>query len=246
MKQTRLIMGMPISIEIISDTNPQFDIDEAFAYFTYVDKKFSIYKKNSEISKINRGKLADADYSTDMKWILENCELTKQQTDGYFDVNHKNKLDPSGLVKGWSIYNVAQLLKQKGHENFYVDAGGDIQVSGKNAEGKDWIVGIRNPFNRDENVKILKIDGKGIATSGTYIRGQHVYNPKNASPLNEIVSLTVIGPNVYDADRFATAAFAMQKAGVYFIEKLEGYEAYQIDKDGIALFTSNFNEYVAK
>ena len=73
---------------------------------------------------------------------------------------------------------------------------------------------------------------EGVATSGTYIRGLHIYNPRGGNePVSDIVSLTVIGPNIHDADRFATAAFAMGAAGINFIEQLPGYEGYIIDKD---------------
>ncbi len=58
------------------------------------------------------------------------------------------------------------------------------------------------------------------------------------------MSLTVIGPNIYDADRFATAAFAMGRDGIYFIENLEGFEGYMIDKNGMATFTTGFEGYV--
>ena len=76
------------------------------------------------------------------------------------------------------------------------------------------------------------------------MRGQHIYNPKKPDEkINDIVSLTVIGPNVYEADRFATAAFAMGKDGIYFIEKLPDFEGYMIDKDGIAKMTSGFEQY---
>ncbi len=85
----------------------------------------------------------------------------------------------------------------------------------------------------------------GIATSGSYRRGQHIYNPHNANaPLTEIVSISVIGPNVYEADRFATAAFAMGKQGINFIENLKGFEGYMINKDGIAVQTSDFVRYL--
>src|SRR5258706_490587 len=126
-----------------------------------------------------------------------------------------------------------------------VDAGGDIQVFGKNNEGRDWRVGIRNPFNMDEIVKVLAVSDCGVATSGTYVRGQHIYNPKDSEEtIPEIVSLTVIGPNIYDADRFATAAFAMGRDGIIFIERLEGFEGYMIDKNGLATLTSGFEGYV--
>ena len=84
----------------------------------------------------------------------------------------------------------------------------------------------------------------GMATSGTYIRGQHIYNPLDDKEITEIVSLTVIGPNVYEADRFATAAFAMGKEGINFIERTAELEGYIIHKDGIATLTSGFEKYV--
>ena len=84
-----------------------------------------------------------------------------------------------------------------------------------------------------------------MATSGSYIRGQHIYNPHdNEDKLTGIASLTVIGPNVYEADRFATAAFAMGMArGMSFIEGRPGLEGYAVDPKGIATYTSGFKEY---
>jgi thiamine biosynthesis lipoprotein len=46
---------------------------------------------------------------------------------------------------------------------------------------------------------------------------------------------------VLEADRFATAAFAMGAAGVRFIESLDGFDAYSIDSTGVATMTSNFS-----
>ena len=136
------------------------------------------------------------------------------------------------------------MLEAWGFRHFYVDAGGDIQVSG-NKEGRPWRVGIRNPFNRSEHVKVLALTNRGIATSGTAIRGQHIYDPYNPNTmLLEVVSITVIGPNIYEADRFATAAFAMGKKGIQFIEKLAGFEGYMIDAHARATFTSGFERYV--
>ena len=83
-----------------------------------------------------------------------------------------------------------------------------------------------------------------MATSGTYLRGEHIYNPKNNQPASEIISLTVIGSNVYEADRFATGAFAMGQAGIQFIEALPGFEGYMIDHRGTATMTSGFTGYV--
>ncbi|HZT98332.1 MAG TPA: FAD:protein FMN transferase [Ktedonobacteraceae bacterium] len=246
MKQLQLLMGMPITVEILDASATEADIERVFAYFRFIDETFSTYKEESEISKINRGELAEEEYSDAVKMILALSEQTRQETHGYFDIERDGFIDPSGIVKGWAIFQAAQMLKEAGFGNFYIDAGGDIQVAGTK-NGHPWRVGIRNPFNRNENVKVLSITDKGVATSGTAIRGQHIYNPYQPQrTIQDIVSLTVIGPNVYEADRFATAAFAMGKKGIYFIEQLAGFEGYMIDSSARATYTSNFERYVLK
>lgn len=237
-------MGMPITVEVI-DSGALSIIDKVFDYFIYIDNKFSVYKKDSEIMQINRKEILLQDSSADMQEIFLLAEQTKQETDGYFDIiNRVGIYDPSGIVKGWAIYKASKIIEQLGFRNYYINAGGDIQIGGKNSENKQWKIGIKNPFNQEEIVKTVYLNEEGIATSGTYIRGQHIYNPKSKSEdITEIVSLSVIGPNVYEADRFATAAFAMGKAGIHLIERIKGLEGYIIDSTGIATMTSGFEKY---
>lgn len=245
MKETRNIMGMHITVEIVDKKVTPETFEEIFSYFTLVDKQFSTYKDDSEISRINRGEISKDVYSSSMKEIFFLAEKTKRETSGYFDIKKPDgTLDPSGVVKGWAIQNAAELLLKKGYENFYIDAGGDVQSHGLNEEGKEWVIGIRNPFKIEQIVKVMYLKGKGVATSGSYIRGQHIYNPHMPEKkLDEIVSLTVIGENILEADRFATAAFAMGREGINFIEQLHGFEGYAIDKSGMAIMTSNFELY---
>lgn len=276
---------MPVTVEIVENADTagvlvDFSslMREVFDYFTYVDEKFSTYKSTSEISAINAGKLVLADYSDDMKEIFMLAEKTKRETDGYFDiVNQDGKYDPSGIVKGWAIWNAGKILRRRGVENFLVDAGGDVQTaglksgdknsSGKNSIGEKWSIGIADPFAKNYGgtvmtgapskvVNVIRVSGEGVATSGTAIRGQHIYNPhkrtfdqkdshgETGDGIYDIVSLTVIGSNIYEADRFATAAFAMGRRGIEFIENVEGLEGYMIDKDGMAIMTSGFKKYV--
>lgn len=244
MKETRTLMGMHITVEVIDKEITKEVIDSVFKYFEYVDETFSVYKETSEISKINRGEITHDEWSKDMKEVFTLAEQTKRQTVGFFDIKRPDGIyDPSGIVKGWAIQNAADILKKKGFKNYYVDAGGDVQTSGKNAEGKHWVIGIKSPFKENENVKIVHLSGEGIATSGTYIRGQHIYNPHEKGALEDVLSLTVIGPNIYDADRFATAAFAMGRDGILFIENIQGFEGYMIDTDGIGTETNGFAYY---
>ncbi|MEJ0002163.1 MAG: FAD:protein FMN transferase [bacterium] len=245
MKRTELVMGMPVIVEIADAHADSAALGSVFEYFRYVDEKFSTYKSDSEISKINRHALPEQDWSADMREVFRLAEKTKLQTENYFDIRKPDgQYDPSGLVKGWAIRNAARLLRAEGFRNFYINAGGDIETSGSAEHGAPWTVGIKNPFNTGEIVKVLEIGNGGIATSGNYLRGNHIYNPKEKEEkLEEVSSLTVIGPDIYEADRFATAAFAMGKSGIVFIESLPGFEGYMIDCTGMATMTSGFERY---
>jgi thiamine biosynthesis lipoprotein len=262
--ETRLLWGMPITVAIVESCRsanladlPSLEVPETsgtaveliehvFAYFQDIDEKFSTYKPESEISRINRGVLKLDEMSDDMRTIFDEAERLRLATDGYFNIAHNGKLDPSGLVKGWALANAANLLFAAGCENFYVEAGGDFQAAGFNLNGDPWRVGIRNPFQTKEIVKVLSVSDRGVATSGTYIRGQHIYNPvAGRLPDPEILSITVIGPSVYEADCYATAAFAMGRRGIEFIEALKGFEGYMIDRNKQAAFTRGFNRYVS-
>jgi FAD:protein FMN transferase len=243
MKKLEFIMGMPVIIEICDDDVKDNVFEKIFDYFRYVDEKYSPFKPESEVSLVNRGKLKIRDVSSELQEILELCDKTNEATDGYFDPFFEGTFDPSGMVKGWAIYNASKILDNLKIKNYYVNAGGDIQTSGHSQKGEPWQIGIRNPFNTSENVKVVMLTGEGIATSGTYEKGEHIYNPKG-SIQDEIISLTVIGPNIYEADRFATPAFAMGKKGIDFVEKRPGIEGYMIDKKGIATYTSGFEKYV--
>ena len=242
MKQTRILWDMPITVEIRDKEFTPEDMDAVYTYFQHVDDVFSTFKETSEISRINRGEIAADDWSKEFLEVIRLCDETHRDTNGYFSHMRDGEFHPLGLVKGWAIHNAANLLRRRNIRNFYIDAGGDIEMSGVNIVGQPWSVGIRDPFNRDAIVRKLTLTDCGIATSGTYIRGDHIYNPKNQMPaISEVVSLTVIGPNVYEADRFVTAAFAMGEKGIEFIAAQPGLEGYQIDKRGIATYTKGFD-----
>ena len=178
-----------------------------------------------------------------MHEVFTIAKCTMAESDGYFNIRRPDgSIDPSGVVKSWAIKNTADIITNAGYTDFIIDAGGDIAVSGTNEHGDDWSVGIRNPFKRDEIIKLMYPKGFGVATSGSYIRGAHIYDPHDPEmPLDEIVSITVIGPDVLEADRFATAAFAMGPRGIRFIEQMPDLEGYMIDRNGIATMTSGFD-----
>lgn len=256
MRRTESIMGMPITVVIPDreassrDPGARFATldaaaDAVFASFRAVDARFSPYRADSETSRIDRGELDAERASDEMREVLRLAEETRQATDGYFDVRFNGRFDPSGLVKGWAILRAARRLDSDGFRSFCVEAGGDIELRGVNEEAQPWAVGIRSPFDESLLLRALRVGSCGIATSGTYARGAHIWNPRSGLAATEIASLTVIGPNVYEADRFATAAFAMGRAGIGFLASLDELEGYMVDADGIATFTPGFARYFA-
>jgi thiamine biosynthesis lipoprotein len=240
-------MGMPITIDI-ADTHAQtVAIDRIFAYLSEVDARFSTYRNESEISRINRGEVHEDGYSAEMQEVFALAERTRTETNGYFDIRRPDgTLDPSGVVKGWALKHAAGLLTQEGYANFMIDGAGDIVTTGKNSEGGEWSIGIRNPFAHEEIVKIIYPHGKGIATSGSAARGAHIYDPHHpGASLAEVKSVTVLADDVLIADLFATAAFAMGRASIDFLNEHPHLEGYAIDKDGIAVMTAGFLAYTA-
>jgi thiamine biosynthesis lipoprotein len=264
MKQWRIVMGVPVTVEVADGgledgvnggprSGPdgghiERHLDRLFSHFEHVENVFSPNRPTSETSRLNQGLLRVEDCSDEMRTVLRLAEKTRLESYGYFDVHKDGVFNPVGIVKGWAVYQASEMLRAAGIWDFYIDAGGDVQLSGLDDAGDYWRVGIRNPFDRREIVKFLRLSDVGIATVGAYVRGQHIFDPFAASgdTVDNMLSLTVVAPNVYEADRFATAAYAMGPRGINFIEREPGLEGYMIRKNGIATMTSGFQEYVAR
>lgn len=268
LEETEIIMGLPITVVLVDRSEKKYggrrgtgyagahapaeesgqqmheDAARVFDFLREIDEQFSPYKDTSEVSRINRGEISPSDYSEEMNRVLELAEDTKRLTRGYFDVWHERKFDPSGIVKGLALHDAGKLLQDLGYQNFCIDGGGDIEVRGRNAGGRKWRIGIRNPFSPDGIIKALVLEDRGIATSGLYIRGEHIYNPIEGGNATAIASMSVVGPNVYEADRIATAAFAMGQAGLELVASLPDFDGYMVEDNGIATYTDGFLRYV--
>jgi len=94
-------------------------------------------------------------------------------------------------------------------------------------------------------VRVVLAEDLAVATSGTYEKGEHIVNPHTGSPARGWLSFTVVGPDIFNADIYATAAFAMGEDGLGFIERTPGYEAYAIESSLVATWTEGFDELCA-
>lgn len=242
MRRTEEIMGMPITIDVRDGDR---GIDEAFAELRRIDAVFSPFAPDSAVSRINARRLRIDDASAEVQDVLAACERYEAETGGFFSAWRGAVLDPSGYVKGWAIARACGILDAHGHRAYFVDAGGDVRTRGESDAGAPWRIGIRHPVERGAVVRVVLGRDLAVATSGTYEKGAHIYDPHTGAPANELVSLTVVGPSIVEADVQATAAFAMGGRAIDYLEGLPGYEAYAIRPDLRATWTSGFDALCA-
>jgi thiamine biosynthesis lipoprotein len=214
-----------------------------FDWLRWVDTTVSTYKDDSEISRLNRGELAIDDAHPDVLDVLDRCERLRVETDGYFDARAASPelVDPSGLVKGWSVDRAAALLDEAGLRNYAVNAAGDMRLRGRAVPELHWRVGIQHPLERDQVARAFDTTDLAVATSGEYARGAHVFDPHTHRPPTGILSVTITGPDLATADAYATAAFAMgADRATHWTARLQGYEAMTVLADGTVLSTPGF------
>jgi thiamine biosynthesis lipoprotein len=242
MRRVEHVMGMPIVIDLRDEWAGETLLSQAFEEFRSVDRRFSTYRDDSEIMQINRGELTLADAHADVREILSRCDELRTETLGYFDARAAAApaIDPSGLVKGWSVDRVSGLLTELGARNYAVNAGGDVIVRGRARPDDCWRVGIQHPTIADKVAAVVTANDLAVATSGAYARGDHVIDPHTRRPPEGVLSVTITGPELAVADAYATAAFAMGTQGPGWTARLRGYEAMTILSDGRVLSTPRF------
>ena len=142
-------------------------------------------------------------------------------------------LDLGAVAKGLAIDMAARELQTFRH--FAIDAGGDLFLSGKNANDELWSVGIRHPRADGQLIDVLRVSDKAVCTSGDYERrndqGSHIIDARTRVAASGVASVTVVAPTAMLADAVATAAFVLGvEAGLELCESL-GVDALIIDEN---------------
>lgn len=245
MHRVEFVMGMAISIDVRDPDVPASAVEEVVAWFHEVDRRFSTYQADSEISRLDRGEITLAACHPDVREVLDRCEQLRIETDGYFDAraNEQRRLDPSGLVKGWSVERASRMLAERGSRRHCINAGGDVRVRGEPQPGRPWRVGIVHPFHRDALTTVVCGADLAVATSGVAERGLHVFDPHSGRPVAELASVTLVGVDLASTDAYATAAMAMGLDAPGWLSALTGYEAYVIDATSHVWMTEGFRRY---
>ena len=163
-------------------------------------------------------------------------------------------LDFGGIAKGQSINEIRKILLNFKHENFVINAGGDLLVGTTDSKNLEtYSIGIRSP--REESIAFnLEIySNESVFTSGDYERFfeednnrlHHLINPINGYPWTETASVTVIHDDPIIADAAATALFFTTQENWLAITKiLDIAMAMRIDADGSIDITENMRERI--
>ena len=100
-------MGMPISVLARGEgaRSPEADraVGAVFRELVGVDAVFSLYKPDSDASRLARGEVRLDECDPDIRVVADRCAEAQELTGGLFDAARPDgRWDPSGLVKSWA------------------------------------------------------------------------------------------------------------------------------------------------
>jgi len=232
------------------------------------EELFNLIERCLMISKITDGAFDISYASMDKIWSFDGSMTTMPSTDVILNsvrkVGYKNivldkkeqrvflklkgmKIGFGGIGKGYAADQAKNVLKSKGVLAGIINASGDMNTWGFQANGEQWMVAITNPMDKNKAFASLPISNKAVVTSGNYEkfvkfdgkRYAHIINPKTGMPSSGIVSVTVFADKAELADALATAVFVMgTEVGMNRINQLPNVACILI-KDTGEIVSSN-------
>ena len=238
-RTSRAVMGTVASVHVY-DVRPHAEVERAvdavFAELDRLEDVFSTFRPHSQISRVNRGELDLAGCDAEVLDVLDACTWLEHESDGAFSARRPDPphlLDPAGFVKGWATERAAHRLHDAGLASWYVSAGGDLCTAGAPPGLDAWTFGIADPADPSRIVAEIDVPaGQAIATSGTGVRGAHVWHGRHGAVPSPYVSLTVVGPSLTWADALATAAFARGADALAWLARFPDHHACAITPTG--------------
>lgn len=186
--------------------------------FTGLDAMFSLYRPDSEASRMARGEVTLRDASAAFRTRFEDATGWRLLTEGFFTPERPDGvLDLSGIIKGYAIDQAATALESAGIEDWCLNAGGDVLVSGSPAPGtgSPWLAGIVDPQDRGALLSGFPLGGTtrfaALATSGSAERGDHIWKAgvgRTEFRRSEFRQVSVAATDIVTADVLATAVVA--------------------------------------
>ena len=160
------------------------------------------------------------------------------------------QIDLGGIAKGYAVDRAITLLTDRGIASAIVTAGGDSRILG-DKRGRPWMVGIRDPRNKQALIAALPMTDAAISTSGDYeryfesdgIRYHHIISPNTGESVHSIRSVTVLGTDATTTDALSTSVFVLgQIKGMKLIESIPEVETIIIDQTGIMYYSKGLQK----
>ncbi|WP_209752241.1 MULTISPECIES: FAD:protein FMN transferase [unclassified Arthrobacter] len=189
--------------------------------FAGLDETFSLYRPDSEASRLARAEIALPDASKEMRRLYADAVSWRLLTEGAFTPERPDGvLDLSGIVKGYAIQEAGTSLLALGLRDWCLNAGGDVLVSGSPAPGttqsgktEPWRAGIVDPEDRRTLIAGYPLGGfagakHALATSGSAERGDHIWAAGAGRVAPVFRQVSVAAADIVTADVLATAIVA--------------------------------------
>lgn len=162
------------------------------------------------------------------------------------------RLDLGGVAKGWAAD--AALRRLSVHAPALIDAGGDIAAGDPPADLPGWPVGIADPFHRSQQLTLLRVANRGVATSGRdYRRWQsggvwqhHIIDPRTGKPAEtDVLSATVIAPSTREAEAAAKTVLILGSVqGIEWLEARPSLAGLVVREAGDVVPSSRLEQFV--
>jgi FAD:protein FMN transferase len=234
------VMGTMCSIVVAEDQAARLGADgvvealhAARLVLEAMDGRFSHYRGDSDITRWVAGDEVSDRAAADIEHVLRECGRLHRDSDGVFRARNPRtqSLDTAGYVKGYAIGRAVDELRRHGLANFVIGVGGDAYCAGRPEADRPWQVAVQDPGRSHAVAAIVPASDLAVATSGTSERGDHIW--RAAAPVtSSLLSFTVVGPEIAEADAYATIGFAMGEDGVAWVRRHEGYRSIVIRADG--------------
>lgn len=214
-------MGTVISLTVPAAPGGRTAADAALAeataaverLFQELDGRFSLYRPESEASRLARRELSLREASQEFRDRYADAAEWRLLTEGSFTPERPDGVpDLSGLVKGFAIQEAGAALTLLGLGDWCLNAGGDVLVSGSPVPGSraSWQAGIVDPQNRRSLIAACPLGGgtgkAALATSGSAERGDHIWT--RSAGASEFLQVSVAAAGIVTADVLATAVVA--------------------------------------
>ncbi|SOC80845.1 thiamine biosynthesis lipoprotein [Salinimicrobium sediminis] len=167
--------------------------------------------------------------------------LLDEKNSTVFLKNSGMKIGFGAIGKGYAADKAKDLLLSKGVPGGIINASGDMNTWGKQPDGREWMVALTNPLNKDQAFALLPLREGAVVTSGDYekfvkfngVRYSHIINPKTGYPATGIISVSVFAHKAELADALATSVFVLGKdVGLNRIDQLPQVECIIIEANG--------------